>query len=366
MVKAAVCRAFGSPFEIEDVEIAEPGLGEIRVAVKACAICHSDIMYARGAWGGTLPAVYGHEAAGVVESVGEHVADLALGDRVVVSLMRSCGGCRDCVSGSRTCCSGDFGIDNRTVLVSASGEPLVHGLHTAAFAELALVHASQVVKVADFVPWSSAALLGCGVITGYGAVVNTAGVEVGSHVAVVGCGGVGLNAVQASVLAGARTVIAVDPAPDKRLGAVEFGASHAVDPSAPDAISRVRSIADNRGVDYVFVTVGSGSAISAAQWLAAPGGAVVIVGMTETGVNPEIDTTMLAESSQRLLGSKMGSGCLRIDIDTLVDLYRQRRYMLDELVSETFPLERINEAVTSLAEGSVRRNVIRFDGEQAR
>ena len=360
MVKAAVCREFGAPLVIEEIEVSPPGPGEVRVTVKACAICHSDIMLAEGSWGGVLPGIYGHEAAGEVESVGEGVDTVAVGDRVVISLIRSCGRCHACVSGIHPSCNGEFGIDTAEPLTSPAGDVITHGLGTATFAELAVVDASQVVTLPDDIPWASASLLGCGVITGFGAVVNTAKIEAGSHVAVIGCGGVGINSLQGAALAGARTVIAIDLEVDKRDGALEFGATHTVDPTAPDAVDEVKALTDGRGVDYAFVTVGAKSAIESAQWFVAPGGAVVIVGMTATGVNPEIDTTMIADSSQRILGSKMGSGRLAIDIPNLVDLYAQGRLKLDELVSDTYSLDEINDAIASTKAGSARRNVILY------
>jgi len=360
MVKAAVCREFGAPLVIEEIEVSPPGPGEVRVTVKACAICHSDIMLAEGSWGGVLPGIYGHEAAGEVESVGEGVDTVAVGDRVVISLIRSCGRCHACVSGIHPSCNGEFGIDTAEPLTSPAGDVITHGLGTATFAELAVVDASQVVTLPDDIPWASASLLGCGVITGFGAVVNTAKIEAGSHVAVIGCGGVGINSLQGAALAGARTVIAIDLEVDKRDGALEFGATHTVDPTAPDAVDYVKALTDGRGVDYAFVTVGAKSAIESAQWFVAPGGAVVIVGMTATGVNPEIDTTMIADSSQRILGSKMGSGRLAIDIPNLVDLYAQGRLKLDELVSDTYSLDEINDAIASTKAGSARRNVILY------
>ncbi|MDG1410204.1 MAG: Zn-dependent alcohol dehydrogenase [Acidimicrobiales bacterium] len=360
MVKAAVCREFGAPLVVEEIEVSPPGPGEVRVTVKACAICHSDIMLGEGSWGGVLPGVYGHEAAGEIESVGEGVDTVVVGDRVVISLIRSCGQCHACVSGIHPSCTGEFGIDSSAPLCGQEGEAITHGLGTATFAEQAVVDASQVVKLPDDIPWASASMLGCGVITGFGAVVNTAKIEAGSHVAVIGCGGVGINSLQGAALAGARTVIAIDLEADKRDGAFEFGATHAVDPTAPDAVDDVKALTDGRGVDYAFVTVGAKPAIESAQWFVAAGGAVVIAGMTASGVNPEIDTTMIADSSQRILGSKMGSGRLAIDIPNLVDLYAQGRLKLDELVSDTYSLDEINEAIASTKAGSARRNVIIF------
>ncbi len=361
MVKAAVCREFGAPLSIEEIVVAAPGPSEVRVDMKACAICHSDIMLADGAWGGILPAVYGHEAAGVVESIGEGVDAVAVGDRVVISLIRSCGSCHNCARGIHTSCTGHFAIDDRSPLSTADGEPLTHGLHTATFAEKAVVHSSQVAVVPPDIDWASACLLGCGVITGVGAVTSTARVEAGSHVVVIGCGGVGINSLQGAAIAGARSVIAVDLEPAKREGAREFGATDTVDGAAIDMVEQVMAITGGWGADYVFVTVGAKAALEQAPSLLAPGGAAVIVGMTPNGVTADIDTTALADASQRMLGSKMGSGRLATDIPRLVGLYQQGRLKLDELVSHTYRLEQINEAVESARTGVARRNVVVFD-----
>ena len=244
--------------------------------MRATAICHSDIIMADGGWGGDLPAVFGHEAAGHVASVGAGVEHVAVGDPVVISLIRTCGACRSCVRGQHTNCTATYPIDERRPLAGSGGEPLRHALGTGTFAEYAVVHASQVATLPASMPWASASLLGCGVITGFGAVTNTAQVEAGTHVAVVGCGGVGINSLQAAALSGARTVIAIDPEAAKREGAAVFGATHAVDPSAPDAVEQVQAITGG-GVDYALVTVGSRSAIESAQWYLAPGGALVVV-----------------------------------------------------------------------------------------
>ncbi|MDW3220386.1 MAG: alcohol dehydrogenase catalytic domain-containing protein [Acidimicrobiales bacterium] len=361
MVKAAVCREFGAPLCVEDIIVASPGPGQVKVAVDACAICHSDIHFIDGAWGGALPAIYGHEAAGTVSEVGDGVDTVAVGDRVVVSLIRSCGSCPGCAKGMPVTCTGRFSIDRTRPLTDANGDTLVHGLKTGTFAEEALVDQSQVVPVPADIPMTSAALLGCGVITGFGAVTNTARMEAGADVAVIGCGGVGLNAVQGAAIAGAAQVIAIDIAADKLDAAREFGATAGVSAAADDVAAQVRSLTDGAGVDYVFVTVGAKPAIEQAFSLLAPGGAVVLVGMTATGVMVEVDATDIAGNSQRVLGSKMGGGRLPIDIPLLVSLYQSGRLKLDELVSKTFPIEDINEAINEVKRGEARRNVIVFD-----
>jgi S-(hydroxymethyl)glutathione dehydrogenase/alcohol dehydrogenase len=361
MVKAAVCREFGAPLSIEEITVAPPGPGQVKVDVEACAICHSDIHFIDGAWGGHLPAVYGHEAAGTVSAIGAGVDNVAVGDRVVVSLIRSCGSCRSCAKGMAVACTGRFTIDGTRPLTDAAGQSLVHGLKTGAFAEESLVDASQVVTIPDSIPIAGAALLGCGVITGFGAVTNTARIEAGSDVVVIGCGGVGLNAVQGATIAGAGQVIALDVADDKLDAAREFGATAAVSSLADDVVGQVRALTGGAGADYVFVTVGAKPAIEQAFSLVAPGGAVVLVGMTATGVMVEVDATDIASCSQRVLGSKMGGGRLPIDIPLLVSLYEDGRLKLDELVTRTYPIEEINEAIAAVKRGEARRNVIVFD-----
>lgn len=363
MVKAAVCREFGAPLSIEEITVASAGVGQVKVAVKACAICHSDIHFLEGAWGGSLPAVYGHEAAGVVTEIGSGVTNVAVGDHVVISLVRCCGACHDCSRGMPVNCTGSFSIDASPVLSSADGDPIVQGLKTATFAEEAVVDASQVVAVPSDLPMTSAALLGCGVITGVGAVTNTAAIETGSDVVVIGCGGVGLNVLQGAAIAGARSVIAVDLAADKLEAAREFGATAAVSAAAEDAADQIRALTGGRGADYVFVAVGAKPAMEQAFSFMAPGGAVVIVGLTAAGVGVEFDSMMMAIQNQRVLGSKMGSGRLPIDIPILVSLYEDGRLKLDELVTATFPIEEINEAIAGVNRGEARRNVIVLDPE---
>ena len=205
-MKAAVCREFGAPLQVEEVQLADPGPGEVEVKLGATAVCHSDISYAEGSWGGDLPAVYGHEAAGVVSRTGAGVTSVSAGDRVVVTLIRSCGSCDGCRQGQPVTCDATFPLDERSPLSDAAGRPIAHDMRTAAFAEYALVESTQLVRIPPDLPLDVASLLACGVITGYGGVANTAKVAPGSHVAVLGCGGVGLNGVQAAQLAGTESV----------------------------------------------------------------------------------------------------------------------------------------------------------------
>ncbi|MBP5858638.1 Zn-dependent alcohol dehydrogenase [Marivibrio halodurans] len=362
-IDAAVCRAFGEPLTIERVRLADPGPGEVLVRLKACAICHSDILFAEGAWGGDLPAVYGHEAAGIVEAVGDGVERLRPGDHAVVTLIRSCGHCHYCGQGRHTACETEFPLDRETPLHggAAGEEALIHGLRTGGFAEYVTVDASQAVVIPDDVPLDSASLLACGVITGYGAVTNTARLRPGETTAVIGCGGVGLNTVQGAALSGASAVIALDTVEEKRAAALRFGAGAAIDAAAKDAVEQVRALTGGRGVDYAFVTVGVKPAIDQAMRLIGKTGAVVLVGMPPSGVFAEIDPGTLAAYSQRILGSKMGEARVAVDIPALVAQYRAGRLKLDELISNRYPLARINEAIAEVRAGRVLRNVIVFD-----
>jgi len=360
-VKAAVCRKFAAPLTIEEVALAPPSRGEVKVRILACAICHSDIHFAEGAWGGELPAVYGHEAAGVVDEVGENVRRVEVGDFVVVTLVRSCGRCPCCAQGYYGSCEAQFSLDAESPLRAASdGAKISHGLRTGAFAEYALVEESQVVAISNDVPSDRAALLACGVITGFGAVVNTAKVPEGASVVVIGMGGVGLNSVQGAALSGARIIVAVDISESKLQAARAFGATHAFNPNAVDVRTRVKALTDGRGADFVFVTVGAKQAADQSYPLIAPGGAVVLVGMPSLGVKSEFDVLALAYNSQRILGSKMGSSNIQSDIPKLVDLYQKGRLKLDELVTARYPLEAINEAIASVKRGEALRNVIVF------
>ena len=245
-MKAAVLREYNAPLTIEDVDLAEPGPGEIRVKTAACAICHSDIHFFEGAWPEPLPAVYGHEAAGVVEAVGEGVKNVSVGDHVVVTLIRSCGTCHYCSRGAQVVCDTVFPLDRNSPLTSSNGDTFTHGLGTGAFAEYMVVDQSQVVSIPKDIPFDSASLLACGVITGFGAVTNTAQIEPGSNVVVIGTGGVGLNAVQGAALAGASRVIAMDISESKLEAARAFGATDTINATDNDASKQVRALTAGR------------------------------------------------------------------------------------------------------------------------
>jgi S-(hydroxymethyl)glutathione dehydrogenase / alcohol dehydrogenase len=358
-VKAAVCHGFGEPLFVEEIELDPPRPGEVRVRVAACAICHSDVAYASGAWGGRLPAVYGHEAAGVVEELGGTAGGLRTGDHVVVTLVRSCGSCHICLRGQPALCATTFALDERSPLRSAGGGEIAQGLRTAGFAEQVLVHESQVVPVPSEMPLDRACLLACGVVTGYGAVFNTAHVSAGDSVAVIGAGGVGLNCIQGALLAGAGPIIAIDLAADRLEKARAFGATHAIDPAAGDTPRAVRTLTDG-GVDCALVAAGSTTAVELALRLVRRGGTIVIVGMPASGATVEIEPAGIAHDGIRILGSKLGSTRPAIDIPLLAALYLDGRLRLDELISSRAPLAAINDAMDSAERGETLRAVITF------
>jgi len=359
-MKAAVCHAFGEPLKIEEVNLRPPLKGEVEVKIAACAICHSDILFAEGAWGGTLPAVYGHEAAGTVVAIGEGVTGLEIGDTVLATLLRSCGHCATCGGGHPAICETKYDRAHGP-LTTLDGGVLEHGLDTGAFAERCVVYQSQVVKIPNDIPMESACLLSCGVITGVGAATNTAQIRPGANVVVIGAGGVGLNAIQGAAICGAAKIIAVDLSQEKLDTAMEFGATHGILASSDKPYRAVKALTGGRGADYVLVTVGAVQVYQSAMRYLCAGGTMVMVGMPASGATVSYEPVNVAALAQTMKGSFMGDTVLARDIPYLVELYKQGRLKLDELVTRRYPLEQINEAIADTAAGNARRNVIIFD-----
>jgi len=358
-ISAAVCHEFGKPLSVEDIDLRPPENDEIEVTLGAVAICHSDISFANGDWGGFLPAVYGHEAAGRVTALGNNVRGLNIGDHVVVTLIRACGHCSNCSGGAPTICETPVdGVEGP--IKTADGAPLMQAMACGAFAEKVVVAQSQVVKIPESVPFASASLLACGVITGVGAVVNAAQLRPGQDVVVIGAGGVGLNAIQGARIAGARRIVAVDMSEEKLEIAKEFGATDGV-LATGDAPWRAAKKAMGRGADAVFVTVGISAVYDQAPRYLGYGGKVVMVGMPKSGESSTYEPVMMAAVSQGMIGSKMGDVVIQRDIPWMVDMYQQDRLKLDELVSGRWRLDQINEAIEDTKSGSAKRNVIEFD-----
>jgi S-(hydroxymethyl)glutathione dehydrogenase / alcohol dehydrogenase len=355
--RAAVCHRFGEPLTVEEVWLSEPREGEVLVRLEACAICHSDVAYAAGAWGGTVPTVLGHEACGLVAEAGPGVSSLRPGQRVVVSLIRHCGACDRCRAGEPALCEAMFPLDERSPIRGAGGE-IAQGLRCGAFAEEVIVHVSQAVPVPRHLPAASLAVLGCAVLTGIGAAERAGRVGPGQVVAVIGAGGVGLNAIQGAALAGAERVIAIDIADDKLAAAKAFGATDAVNAREAEPSGAVRELAG--GVDVAIATAGSARAVEQGLALLRRGGTLVVVGMPASGQEARFDPTQLAHDGMRIVGTKMGSARPADDIPRLVALYEDGRLKLDELVTGTYPLDAINEAAESMRRGEAIRNVIAF------
>ncbi len=359
-MKAAVCRDFSLPLTIEELNLASPNEGEVKVRIHACAICHSDLTYMDGGWGGTPPMVFGHEAAGIVEEIGNNVISVKPGDAVLVTLIRSCGHCYCCERGKFSLCETKFALDEKSPLTDMSGSIIGHGLRTAAFAEQVVVEQSQVVSIPDTMPMDSASLLSCGVITGLGAVTNTTSVLPGQSVAVIGCGGVGLNSIQGARLKSADPIIAIDLVDQKLLTARTFGATATINPLHQNTVQKINDLTNGRGVEFVFMTAGSSKAIEQGIEILARDGTIVLVGMPANGDHPDIDATVIANEGQRIIGSKMGFANLPRDIPELIELYQKGELLLDELITNRYPLADINLAIDEVREDKALRNVIVF------
>ncbi len=357
-MKAAVCYEFGQPLVVEEVDLDPPRTGEIKVRMGATAVCHSDIHLVRGELGGRVPVVAGHESAGYVEEVGEDVTLVKPGDTVVVSLIASCGRCRQCVAGLSHLCEARWPLSRESRLHNKQGQDLLHMAKTASFAEYVIVDQSQVVPVPEDLPIDRAALLACGVITGFGAVVNRAQVEALSSVVVVGTGGVGLNSVQGAAFSGACPVIAVDISDSKLEAARAFGATHTVRADDDGAIDNVKQLTSGRGADYVFVTVGSTAAIQQGYSMSGPRGMTVVVGLAPRGETVTLPPLLPGE--RVFTSSTMGTTALSVDIPKLVALYQAGRLKLDELITGRYSLDQINQAIESVERGEALRNVIMF------
>lgn len=361
-MKAALLEsAPGELVVVDDVELDTVGPREVVVQTAAAGVCHSDLHYIQGKYRTRTPTVVGHEAAGVVLEVGSDVSHVQPGDHVVTCLSVFCGACEFCLSGQPVLCSKRPTRRGRgkPQRLKRGGKDISQFLDVSAFAERMLVHENAVAKVDPELPLDRAALLGCSVTTGLGAVFHTAGVRPGSTVAVIGCGGVGLNVIQGAVLAGAARVVAVDRLEDKLETAKDFGATDIVDSSAADAVEAVKELTGD-GVDYAFEAIGLKPTTEQAFAMLRPGGTAVVVGMIPLGVSIELPGVDFMYE-KKLLGSLMGSNRFRIDMPRYAELYKQGRLKLDELVSARVPLEQVNEAFAEMERGSVARSVIVFD-----
>jgi S-(hydroxymethyl)glutathione dehydrogenase/alcohol dehydrogenase len=359
-MKAAVCYEFGKPLVVEEVDMDPPQKGEVKVRLVATAICHSDIHALKGEFRNNTPLVAGHESAGHVAEVGEGVTSVKPGDGVIVSLLASCGRCRYCHRGLPHLCEAQWPLKKESRLRNQKGQRLNVMAKVGSFAESVIVDQSQLVKIPQDMPMDRAALLACGVITGFGAVVNHAQVKPLSSVVVVGIGGVGLNAVQGAAFSGAQPIIAVDRLDNKLEAARTFGATHTINAGQEDAIKAVQQLTSGRGADYVFVTVGSAAALEQGFAMSSRRGMTVIVGLPPAKESMSLSPYDLVAGERTLTGCWMGSTRLSLDIPRLVALYQAGRLKLDELITDRYPLEQINQAIEAVERGEALRNVIIF------
>jgi S-(hydroxymethyl)glutathione dehydrogenase / alcohol dehydrogenase len=363
-VRAAVLRRENEPFTIEDVQLAEPGAGEVEVRLAAAGVCHSDWNVVTGATSNPLPAVLGHEGAGVVSAVGDGVDAVSEGDHVVLSWLPACGRCYYCTRGRHVLCEVAMEdmfrgtLPGGTLRLSQNGSPLYHYSYLSAFAERCIVPEGCCIRVRDDAPLEVAALVGCAVMTGYGAAVNRGRVEPGSVVAVFGAGGVGLSAVMGARLAGARAVVAIDPVEFKRRTALELGATHALDPGSDDVVSELRDLTEGRGADVALDTAGVTGVVALAYAAVRRGGTVVAVGLPPEGLTADLPASDLPREEKVVTGSFYGSCNPPVDMPAVLDLYMDGRLPLDRLVTRTYPLEKINDAFAAMNSGEVARAVI--------
>ncbi|MDT7944247.1 MAG: Zn-dependent alcohol dehydrogenase [Dehalococcoidia bacterium] len=361
-IRAAVFRRPHEPLSVEEVDLAPPKAGEVLVKIAACGVCHSDLHFLEGRVPIASPAVLGHEAAGVVEQVGEGVSYVAPGDHVVISFVPACGQCHYCLVGRPNLCTlGNRATATGTLLdgttrLSQGSQPIYHEACVAGFATYAVVPEISLAKIRPDMPLDRAALLGCGVMTGVGAVFNTAKVPPGSDVAVIGCGGVGLNVVQGAALAGAARIIAIDILDHKLELAKEFGATHVVNASREDPVAMVRRISPG-GVDYAFEVIGHPETMRQAFDMARRGGMAIVVGLAPAGSQVSLPTGAFM-MEKTITGSAYGGTRFRVDIPRLVELYMTGRLKLDQLISRVYPLDHINEAFDALRRGEVARSII--------
>jgi S-(hydroxymethyl)glutathione dehydrogenase/alcohol dehydrogenase len=363
--RAVVYREGNETVGVEEIEVQAPKRAEVTIQLAACGVCHSDLSATNGTIPIPPPLVLGHEGAGVVVEVGEGVTDLSVGDHVVTMFVSMCGKCRYCVTGRPAICDQAAKAvstlpDGSVPTHDRNGEPLNVFSGCGVMSEYATLHVDSVVRVDEDIPLDRAALIGCGVMTGVGAVINTARVEPGSTTIVFGAGGVGLNAIQACALAGAMTIVAVDTKDEKLDLARRFGATHAVNAAGESNVVRTLRKLTGGGADYAFECVGSGAVAAQAYGAIRKGGTAVVVGVAPPGDQTSISTSSLTFAEKTLTGSYYGSARPREDFPRLLGLYKAGRLMLDELITRTYSIDEAPQAFSDLVAGKNARGVIVF------
>ena len=361
-MRAAVLYGWNEPFKVENVELQEPRQGEVLVKLAASGVCHSDLSIQRGILPMPPPIIIGHEGAGIVEAVGPAVTSVKKGDHVILTWLYSCGRCRDCGRGRPHLCETAAmatmtgAMYDGTTRFKVGGNEMRHWVGS--FADHTIVPEQAVVPIREDVPLESACLVGCGVMTGVGAAMNTAKVEPGDHVAVIGCGGVGLNVIQGAAVCGAEKVIAVDLVDKKLAMAKQFGATDVVNAKQADMVDQIKSLTNGKGVDFAFEVIGNVNVIQQAFQAVRRGGKLVIVGVPPFGTEVSLPAYALPLDEKGVLGSYYGSPRFRFDMPRILDLYMAKKLKLDELVSRRLPLDQINTAMEIMESGEVARSVI--------
>lgn len=364
--KAAVLFEVGKRLEIREIEVESPKAGEVLVKMAAGGVCHSDLHVMTGHLMAPLPAILGHEGSGVVAEVGPGLTSVKPGDHVIPLWRLSCGECEYCTGGRPALCAAGTGIRmtgrllDGTTRFKLDGQEIKHFAGVSSFSQYSVVPEKAVLKIPSDLPLDRAALLGCAVITGVGAAINAAQVKPGSSVAVFGSGGVGLNVIQGTAIAGAEKIIAVDLLQNKLDFARRFGATHTVNASAGNPVEQVRALTGGRGVDYAFEVIGLPATMRQAYDCLAKRGMAVVVGVTPMTTEVSVPVMSLVFEERMLTGSVYGSSRPRIDIPKLIDLYRAGKLKLDELLTRAYPFEQINEAYEALERGEVARSVVTF------
>ena len=361
-MKAAVMRAIGEPLRIEDIQVDAPGLREVLVRTVATGVCHSDLHVLEGSLPTALPTVLGHEPAGVVEAVGAEVRHVAPGDHVIGCLSAFCGACEYCLAGRPNLCEGEATMRRagEPPRLSKDGEPIVQFVHLSAFAERMLVHENALVRIRRDVPLDRAALIGCGVTTGLGAVFNTARLPAGRTAAIIGCGGIGLSVVQGCRIAGAARIVAVDTAAWKLDLAARLGATDDIDAAAGTPVPAIVEMTSG-GVDYAFEAIGTPATVRQAVRMTRKGGTIVMIGVVPAGTSVELPGADIVLREKRILGCMMGSNRFRTDMPRYVELYRRGQLRLDEMISARLPLDRVNEALEAMRQRAAARSVLVFE-----
>ena len=359
-MKAAVFHGPGQPLTIEEIDIAKPIGREVLVRTVASGVCHSDLHFIEGLYPFPAPAILGHEAAGIVEAVGPYATEFQPDDHVIACLSVFCGHCEYCLTGrTHLCQRRPVRATTEPPKLSWNGAAVNQFANLSAYAEQMLVHESGLVKVRDDMPLDRAALIGCGVTTGVGAVLNTARVEAGTTVAVYGAGGVGLAVIQGAAIAGARMIIAVDVVAPKLTTARALGATHTIDASTTDPVAAIRELT-GFGADYAFEAIGLKKAAEQAFDCLRPGGTATIIGMIPVGQTIELDGPSFLRE-KKVQGCSMGSNRFKVDMPRYVELYRQGRLKLDEMITRRGRLEDVNEAFRAMKAGEMARTVLVFD-----